>query len=318
MVWGLLALLLLPSSGFASPALGAVLDPPPFSADAREAELDRLIAGGVHTVRFALDWNRVEPQPGQFTWQVYDALVDAALARGIEVVLVLGPCAEWAVDPAWEVPADQRSRSIPRSTALWERYVRGALSHFQGRVQYWQVREQPTSKNFRGARSEYLRLLAAAAEQGRSLDPDSRIVVPEPGRLGVATFDQLLNSDSRDHCDALGVYLPPSSGDLPRSALAWAVLTNEVLDPAHLSHVPPVWILGADPDTPQNDLLTHYLLASAFGVSRCYLPAEAISRELFLPRVGAPLSGARRSRSRCLGPPPERAGGIRPGPNRGP
>lgn len=110
-----------------------------------------------------LDWNRVEPKSGRFTWKADDAAVNAARARKLDVTLVLGPNAVWAVSSAWQVPPMERSRSIPWTISLWERYVRQAATHFKGRVQSWQVREQPNIRNFHGSRTEYLRLVAAAA-----------------------------------------------------------------------------------------------------------------------------------------------------------
>ncbi|UCC68641.1 MAG: beta-galactosidase, partial [Armatimonadota bacterium] len=272
-----------PSLPAAAPLLGANLEPALSAPDAQDAELARLADSGVRTVRFTLDWNRVEPQPNRFTWRAYDALVNAARARGLEVVLILGPCAEWAVDPAWQVPPDQRSRSLPKSIELWERYVRQSVSHFRGRVRFWQVRDQPNSRNFRGARSEYLRLLAAAARRARAADPAARIIVPEPGTLGLATFDQLLQSATAEHFDILGAYLPPADSNLSGVALHWAALTHEVLGSPDLSRRPPVWILGADPGIPQDKLIAHYLLACAFGVDRCYLPPKAISSDWLRP-----------------------------------
>jgi len=272
-----------PSRARAAPLLGADLDPSLIPPDARDAELARLAQSGVRSLRFTLDWNCVEPEPKAFTWRDYDPLVDAARAHDLDVVLVLGPCAEWAVNPAWEVPADQRARSVPRSIDLWERYVGRAVSHFRGRVTSWQVREQPSSSNFRGARSEYLRLLAAAARTARPLDPNARIIVPEPGRLGVATFDRLLHSDAADSFDILGVYLPPPGRSLCEVSFAWAALTQEVVAGPELPRRPRVWALGATPAASQDSLIVHYLLASAFGVERCYLPAKAISPDWYGP-----------------------------------
>jgi hypothetical protein len=278
-LWAL-ALCLLPlHRARAVPLLGANLDPSFLTPETQATELARLAHSGVSSVRLLLDWNRVEPQPNHFTWDAYDALIDAARAQNLDVVLVLGPCAEWAVDPAWQVPPDQRSYSLPKSSALWERYVRQAVSHFRGRVRAWQVRRHPNVVYFRGARSEYLRLLAAAARVARSLDPDTPIVVPEPGSLGIATFDELLHSDAAGNCDILGFYLPSVERGLSEPALAWAALTHQVLDDPDLPSRPPLWILAPEPDTAQDCLIAHYLLASAFGVERCYLPLDAIGSD---------------------------------------
>jgi hypothetical protein len=268
-----------PAAATAAPLLGANLDLIRLREEHRAQELARLSASGVCSIRMPLDWNRVEPQPGQFLWQEYDAVVDAALDGGFEVVLILGPCAEWAVDPAWHVPPGELCCSIPQSLDVWERYARAAVSHFKGRVRYWQVRKQPNMRNFRGAHREYLRLLAAAARQAREIDPAARIIAPEAGYLDVAAADRLLCSPARNSCDVLGFYLPADHGDLSRVLLPWAVLTHEVLGQAQAEPRRSGWVLGGEEGISPDLWAAYYCLAWAFGVERCYLPAEAVTRD---------------------------------------
>ena len=282
----------------AGPAVGVTADLVALSPEAQAAELTRLVEAGVTSLRLPLDWNRVEPQPQRFTWAADDALVNAALNHGLEVVLVLGPCAEWAVNPAWQVPPEQRRHSVPRSIDLWERYVRASVEHFRGRVRHWQVREQPSARNFRGARSEYLDLLTAAARAARAVDTQSLIVMPEAGVLDVADIDLLAASDRWGDCDVIGLQVPPIAAGFSPPALAWATLTQEVLADADTASPRPLWVLGSEDPIPSDTWVSHYLLASAFGVERCYLPADTVSREWTVPLAGLTYLGFLR-----LGPP---------------
>ncbi len=221
-----------------------------------------------------LDWNRVEPKSGRFTWKADDAAVNAARARKLDVTLVLGPNAVWAVSSAWQVPPMERSRSIPWTISLWERYVRQAATHFKGRVQSWQVREQPNIRNFRGSRTEYLRLVAAAARVLRQVDPNTLLVVPEAGNLDVAEIDRLCGSSLRAACGVLGLYVPAST-DLSSPALAWAVLNQDV---PGLTKAPPrqLWVLGSDGNPAPDSWRQQYLLSWVFGAARFYLPAAVV------------------------------------------
>jgi len=290
----------------AAPLIGAEVDLLALSPEAREAELNRLAQAGVHGVRLALDWNRVEPTRGVFTWKADDQAVNAALAHGMEVLLLLGPCAEWAVDPAQEVPPDQQRFSVPKNMKDWGRYVREAALHYRGRVRHWQVRQQPNLRNFRGTRGEFLKLLAAARAAIKEVDPRSIIVMPESGSLDIAEIARLVNSDNRSSFDAIGLYLdarPPQAGkpgDLSSLALAWSVLNTEVLNsgsPAAQPSAqaaatsPPVWVLGSGGSLSADAWLQRYLLAWAFGADRFYLPADAISPEWTTPVKGAELTG---------------------------
>jgi len=264
--------------------VGAYLDLAKLPAKEQAAEVARLSRAGVTAVRLPLDWNRVEPKSGRFTWKADDAAVNAARAKKLDVTLVLGPNAVWAVSSAWQVPLKERSCSIPWSISLWERYVRQAATHFRGRVRYWQVREQPNIRNFRGSRSEYLRLVAAAARVLRKVDPNALLVVPEAGSLDVAEIDRLCGSSLRTACSVLGLYLPAST-DLSSPALAWAVLNQDV---PGLAKAPrrQLWVLGSAGNPSPDSLQQQYLLASVFGAARFYLPATAVDQAV-LARLSA-------------------------------
>jgi hypothetical protein len=271
-----LALAAVPQAALAAarPALGANISLVlPGHADC-SGPLDSLVEAGVTSIRTELDWNQVEPRPGEFMWAPFDQAIDAARERDLDIVLVLGPCAEWAVDPAWRVPPQELSRSVPKSTDVWRRYVREAVTHFRGRVGAWQVREQPNARNFRGARREYAALLRAAAEEIRAADPAARIIVPEAGHLDLAAMDAFMASGGCEYADVLGVYLPDDSCRLP---LPWAVLAEEVLGRCPQEQRRPLWVLGGEAgESAARQWHVHYLMAWAFGAERCYLPLEAI------------------------------------------
>ncbi len=256
------------------PSLGANVDLASLQAADRAALLDRLAEVGVTSVRMELDWNRVEPRPEEFAWEAFDEAVDAARERGVEVVFVLGPCAVWAVNPAWQVPPEKAPRSVPQSIEVWRRYVRSAVTHFRGRVAVWQVREQPSARNFRGARREYAALLRAAAEEARAADPAARIIVPEAGYLDIAAMDRFIAGGDCDYVDVLGIYLPADPCDVP---LPWAVFAHEVIGRCEPAKQRPFWVLGgAAGESAGSQWHLYYLMAWAFGAERCYLPPDAI------------------------------------------
>ena len=262
--------------------LGADIDLVGLAPEVREAELARLAEAGVSTVRLPLDWNRVEPEPGRFIWEADDAAVDAALSHSLQVVLLLGPCAEWAVDPAWEVPPDQLRNSVPRSVDLWQRYSRQAIGHFRERVSHWQVREQPNARRFRGTHRDYLALLQKTAEVLRELDSAALLVMPESGSFEAAAIDRLSQSSAWPACDIIGLYPSAGAGAEWRAALSWAVLRNEILAPDE-GRSRPYWLLAGDAEMSAERWIQYYLLSAAFGADRCYLPAAAIDRAWTAP-----------------------------------
>src|SRR6266566_3421646 len=52
---------------------------------------------GVHWVRYQMDWEAIEPQPGQYHWQQLDAALTLANAHGIRVTFPLQGAPTWAL-----------------------------------------------------------------------------------------------------------------------------------------------------------------------------------------------------------------------------
>jgi beta-glucosidase/6-phospho-beta-glucosidase/beta-galactosidase len=53
------------------------------------ADLDRVLSGGVTTVRYPVRWHRVEASPGDYAWSEVDAVLGYLFERGVHVVLDL-------------------------------------------------------------------------------------------------------------------------------------------------------------------------------------------------------------------------------------
>jgi hypothetical protein len=259
----------------ANPELGAALDLASVPRAQLPALVARLAAGGARSVRLPLDWNEVQPTRGSFRWQRYDEAVAAARAAGLEVVLVLGPAARWSVDPALGLTPALQPRSLPKSLTVWEDYARRAATRYRGQATYWQVREQPNGANFRGAVwPEYARLLQAAAQTVRAVNPADQIVLPESIALDPSGMDRWLHAPEAAYWRVYGAYLP-APPNLARSALRLAVMAGEV-NPPDARSSRPVWVLGAEGPLSPDAWLQYYLLAAAFGVSRVYLPADLL------------------------------------------
>jgi len=264
-----------PATAAALP-LGATAELASLSPAARSAVLTRLGKSGVTRLRCTLDWNRVEPRPNRFTWRADDEAVAAARAHGFEVMLVLGPTATWAVDPAFRLAPDQSRDSVPKTPALWERYVRAAARHFRGKVRYWQIREQPNGRHFRGAVQEYLGLLSRAGRVLREVDPQNRVIAPESVGFDPGGLDRRLQPPMDKMWEVWGAYLP-THATLSPGTLALSVMATEALAPPRRSR--PIWVVGAEGPLSADRWRQYYLLASAFGVQRFYAPEAVISQD---------------------------------------
>jgi len=113
---------------------------------------------GMRHVRLSLYWSEVERSPGSYDFAEADALVQAAAARGADVLLTLGIKAQRFPEvylPDWL----QRGAAYPEGTALDAvpgvrdaalAFVGAAVAHYRGQaaVVAWQVENEPFIKNF--------------------------------------------------------------------------------------------------------------------------------------------------------------------------
>lgn len=193
---------------------------------------------GLGAVRIALDWNRVQPQPGAFDWSAYDELVRRAQVRGVEVVFTFGPTAAWASSGAPTEPLEDKIVKLPRNWADWQNYVREAVTHFRGKVRYWQIWEGFDFPNFRTTESQIAILASNTYGVAKAVDPNSRLILPEPGGIDLGWIAGLRGTPLWGNFDILG--LRPYHQEPARYLLALSVLRAEILAGTNK----PVWIVG--------------------------------------------------------------------------
>jgi hypothetical protein len=153
-------------------------------------DYERMARGGVGTVRFVLDWRRVEPQAGgPFRWRQTDRYIAGAARRGVSTLPLLFATPPWLAHSFIRAPVFSA-----KARADWGRFVGAAAARY-GRdgafwrrhpslpydpVRYWQVWNEQNSPDFYGpdpSPSSYLRLLKISSAALRTADSRARIVL---------------------------------------------------------------------------------------------------------------------------------------------
>src|SRR5947209_16222864 len=153
----LLPLLLLLVLAVGAGALPAVAADSPFGINvhapqgaALAAQLDRVKAAKIGWVRIDFIWAVVQPAPGTWDWRVYDAIANAAKARGLQVYATL------AYTPAWATDGPQLT-GVPRNPDDWRRFCLRAARRYRGKILYWGLWNEPNLKQFwSGSRDQYV------------------------------------------------------------------------------------------------------------------------------------------------------------------
>ncbi|MCH7494408.1 cellulase family glycosylhydrolase [bacterium] len=161
-----------------------------------------LIADAFSFVRMDLAWDQVETTPGVYRWEGYDALVDAALARGIGLVFIL----------AYGNPLHTEGHSV-RTSAEREAFVAfagAAAARYRGRVLGWEVWNEPNLERFwspvEDREALYVALLAETAAAVRAADPGTPILGPNIGEVDSAYLEEAMGLGMLAHLDVLTVH----------------------------------------------------------------------------------------------------------------
>jgi O-antigen ligase len=128
--------------------------------------LDTIAGGGFTWVRQRFAWADIEPAPGEFRWETWDALVDEAVARDLRLIAVLDTAPAWA--------------GMPPNPTAFARFAGAFADRYGDTLTYYQIWHNPNLGDAWGGYADayaYTALLTNAAEAIRAADADARIVL---------------------------------------------------------------------------------------------------------------------------------------------
>ncbi|MBX6773126.1 MAG: fibronectin type III domain-containing protein [Chloroflexi bacterium] len=165
---------------------------------------DQARAVGARWDRWVIYWRDVEVEPGVFDWSPIDSRVAGDVDHGFSIdAVLLGTPSFYAADrtgaasdgntgldagisppaglerPTFADGSDAWAPGKPINPANpWARFVYTAAARYRGRVQVWEVWNEPDADAFwSGSVQEYARLLAVAYRAVRAADPTARVAV---------------------------------------------------------------------------------------------------------------------------------------------
>jgi Glycosyl hydrolase family 10 len=139
-----------------------------------DAQAEQLKAN-FHAVSIPLSWNLVEAEEGRYNWQTQDALVDWAIAQGMNATA--GPLVDFssAMLPAWLWLWENDVGSM---AAFMCRYVETAVRRYANRIRRWQLTAASNCASILGlGEDELLGLTGRLVETVRQLDPSLELSI---------------------------------------------------------------------------------------------------------------------------------------------
>jgi len=125
---------------------------------------------GVNWVLATFYWSIVEKEKGNFDFSAYDEFVEKACLEGKKIIAVLGYESSWL-----------RSRGVknyipPEDVPMFLRFVEETVNYFKGKIDVWEIWNEPNFLFWKGPRKEFFELSKLTALKIREVDSNAYIL----------------------------------------------------------------------------------------------------------------------------------------------
>lgn len=143
---------------------------------------------GVGYARIQSGWAKTEKEKGKYDFAWLDAIVDGLLEQNVKPWMCL--CYG---NPLYG-DGNTLGNAIPSDLGPWKKYVQAVVEYFKGRVQCYEVWNEPNISVNAGHPERYVKLLKATSPVIRQADPDASIAAFALASLDYAFLDEALRA----------------------------------------------------------------------------------------------------------------------------
>lgn len=226
-----------------------------------------------------ISWSDIETARGRYDWRKFDAILDLARARHVDLVYTFGRTPRWAsLRPDAPGAYGPGQCSPPADLSDWDDFVRAVVARAAGGIRYWEVWNEPQDENFYcGDIGTMVAMQQRAFRIVKAADPSLKVLTPSPtGGLGPAWLAKFLLAGGSGYADIVGFH-----GYWSARARALPAVISRFRTAARLGGVGdmPMWDTeagwGRDPPGMDDDrkaafVAKYYLLHWSLGVRRLY------------------------------------------------
>ncbi|MDR0645063.1 MAG: family 1 glycosylhydrolase [Treponema sp.] len=162
------------------------------------ALLDEL---GVTWTRRTLRWSGVEPEPGKWNFDYWDKYVDNGKAAGKKLLITLGFDNPYLYKDRKE-HRDLTEKELP----FFLEYVEKTVLRYKGRVDAWEIWNEPNLHFWRGSDVHFFDLAKAAAQRIREVDPTAKIVSAAFWRTPKKFIRGMFETGAMEYVDAISFH----------------------------------------------------------------------------------------------------------------
>jgi len=156
---------------------------------------------GISWVRVDILWSDIEPQPGKFSFDKYDRIVNLLYKNRIHVLAILHYSTDWASSCGkWNCP--------PKDNALFVNYTVKVIDRYKDKIKFWEIWNEPDSSVYwqpQDGLKSYCALLKDIYIAAKKIDPDCKIL---NGGLanGLVSVNKLYDNGAKDYFDILNIH----------------------------------------------------------------------------------------------------------------
>jgi hypothetical protein len=200
---------LLPESPF---GVNTALEPD--AADV-EARLKAMQAAGIKWGRQDFTWRRIEKEAGKYEWEPYDRLVEAFRNHGM---LLVG---DLAYAPEFHDPR------TPAGVEAYARLAAAAATRYRGKVDHWQIWNEPNGGFWKGTPEQYAAMLAASGKAIHAANPEAKVLGLNVAFCDVLWAEKILKLVPYD-CFDVACFHPYRPPNAPEDKFDWWILDHYV------------------------------------------------------------------------------------------
>lgn len=240
-------------------------------------------------------WPWLEPRKGEWRFNKLDKMVGLANEHQVQVVLPIGLTPAWASSRPTERSAyGPGFAAEPTNLEDWRNYVRTVVTRYKGKIQYYEIWNEPNYKSmYSGDINKLVALEKTAYEIIHSVDPAARLVSPSVGIADNAInwpdwVRKFATAGGYIYCDVIGVHLyvspkPPETvldmlqtfkanlGNVNKpiwnTEFGWLIENqNTIVKPQKV-----VFTKVLSPDEASSYIARYYIINWASDIERCIL-----------------------------------------------
>lgn len=176
----------------------------PATSDLHE-RLELMQQAGIKWGRQDFNWKRIEREKGKYDWEPYDRLEEICHRHGL---LLFG---NLAYNPAFHDPR------TPDGVEAYCAFARAAAQRYKGKIDHWQIWNEPNGGFWKGTPEQYARLMAAAGRAIHSANPEAKVLGLNMAFCDVLWAEKILKAVPYDCFDiaCFHPYRPPCSPEEP-------------------------------------------------------------------------------------------------------